>query len=152
MARLPRNETEAGTHHVYARGVERRSIFGDDDDRREYLRLFRAVIAQFDWSCLAYCLMPNHVHLLIETCEPNLGRGMHLLHGLYAQLFNTKYGRVGHLFQSRFGSRIVHDEIQLARVADYIVQNPVAAGLCASAQAWPWSGPELASGGLLALG
>jgi len=90
--------------------------------------------------------MPNHVHLLIATREPNLGRGMHLLHGLYAQLFNTKYGRVGHLFQNRFGSRIVHDELQLAKVADYIAENPVAAGLCASREDWPWSSSAVSRG------
>src|SRR5689334_15226266 len=116
MARQPRNETEAGIHHVYARGVERRLIFGDDDDRRLYLRLLQGVAAKFRWRLLGYCLMPNHVHLLIETREPNLGRGMHSLHGVYAQTFNERWDRVGHLFQSRFGSRWVTDEVQLARV------------------------------------
>jgi REP element-mobilizing transposase RayT len=99
MARLPRNETEAGIHHVYARGVERRVIFVDDEDRRRYLRMFRGVAEKFRWHCLGFCLMPNHVHLLIETTEPNLGRGMHSLHGLYAQTFNERFARVGHLFQ-----------------------------------------------------
>ena len=84
--------------------------------------------------------MTNHVHLLIQTFEPNLGRGMHALHGLYARLFNERYERVGHLFQNRFGSRPVQDEIQLARVAAYIFDNPVAAGLCATPDDWEWSG------------
>jgi REP element-mobilizing transposase RayT len=127
--------------------VERRAIFGDDGDRREYVRLLGAVVHQFGWRCWAYCLMTNHVHLLIQTREPNLGSGMHMLHGLYAQLFNLRYGRVGHLFQSRFGSRQVHDEIQLATVADYILDNPVTAGLCESRSDWPWSG-EIVSAGL----
>ena len=139
VARKARNETAPGTSHVYARGVERRSIFGDDDDRRLYLALLRGVIDKFRWRCLAYCLMPNHVHLLIETQEPNLGRGMHLLHGTYAQAFNTRWHRVGHLFQGRFGSRPVHDEVQLAVVLAYIGVNPVAARLCADPAEWPWS-------------
>jgi REP element-mobilizing transposase RayT len=138
MARLPRNEVEAGVHHVFARGVEKRLIFLDDDDRRLYLRILVGVVERFGWRCLAYCLMPNHVHLLIETREPNLGRGMHLLHGLYAQSFNTRWTRVGHLFQGRFGSRLVHDEVQMATVAAYIAVNPVAAGLCAQPREWPW--------------
>jgi REP element-mobilizing transposase RayT len=92
--------------------------------------------------------MTNHVHLLIQTREPNLGRGMHMLHGLYAQMFNVKYSRVGHLFQNRFGSRAVGDETRLATVAQYIVDNPVAAGLCESREEWPWSA-EFFSGGLL---
>jgi REP element-mobilizing transposase RayT len=139
MARLPRNETEPGIHHVFARGVERRVIFVDDEDRQRYLWLLRAVAQKFRWHCLAYCLMPNHVHLLIETTEPNLGRGMHSLHGLYAQTFNERFARVGHLFQSRFGSRPVHDDLGLMRVAAYIEVNPVAANLCSSPEDWDWS-------------
>jgi putative transposase len=139
MARRARNETEPGLFHVYARGVERRTIFGDDDDRRLYLSLLEGVVDKFRWHCLAYCLMPNHVHLLIETTEPNLGRGMHMLHGLYAQAFNQRWARVGHLFQDRFGSRVVHDEVQLAVVLAYVAVNPVAAGLCADPADWPWS-------------
>jgi putative transposase len=147
MARKPRNETEAGIHHVYARGVERRLIFGDDEDRRLYLRLLQGVVDKFRWRCLAYCLMPNHVHLLIETREPNLGRGMHSLHGLYAQAFNERWSRVGHLFQSRFGSRWVHDEVQLARVLAYIAVNPVAAGLCTAPDEWEWGSHRSALSG-----
>jgi REP element-mobilizing transposase RayT len=147
MARQARNETEAGIHHVYARGVERRLIFGDDDDRRLYLRLLQGVVEKFRWRLLGYCLMPNHVHLLIETREPNLGRGMHSLHGVYAQTFNERWHRVGHLFQSRFGSRWVNDEVQLARVLAYIVVNPVAAGLCAAPEEWPWGSDPAALNG-----
>jgi putative transposase len=139
MARLPRNETEAGIWHVFARGVERRLIFLDDDDRQRYLRLLRGVVEHFHWHCLAYCLMPNHVHLLIETNRPNLGRGMHNLHGVYAQSFNERWARVGHLFQSRFGSRGVPDDLALMRVLPYITVNPVAAGLCGAPAEWAWS-------------
>ena len=70
-----------------------------------------------------------------------------MLHGLYAQLFNERYARVGHLFQSRFGNREVHDELGLAAVLGYIAVNPVAAGLCDSPDDWPWSSHlEMASG------
>jgi REP element-mobilizing transposase RayT len=138
MAR-PRNETEPGVWNVWARGVERRIIFVDDEDRRLYLRLLGMVVERFRWRVLAYCLMPNHVHLLIETQEPNLGRGMHCLHGLYARLFNEKYVRVGHLFQGRFGSRRLYDEVQVARVVGYIAANPVVAALCAEPEDWDWS-------------
>lgn len=136
---------------MFARGVEKRAIFLDDEDRREYLRLLRAVVHQFGWECRAYCLMKNHVHLVIQTRRPNLGRGLHMLHGLYAQLFNLKYGRVGHLFQNRFGSRAVRDELQLANVTEYVLDNPVKAGLCATREEWEWSG-ELVSAGLRARG
>lgn len=139
MARLPRNETVAGIWHVFARGVEKRLIFLDEEDWRTYLRLLRSVVKSFRWHCLAYCLMPNHVHLLIETTEPNLGKGMHALHGTYARVFNEKWVRVGHLFQSRFGSRAVHDDLGLMRVLAYIEANPIAAGLCTAPGDWEWS-------------
>jgi putative transposase len=72
-----------------------------------------------------------------------------MLHGLYAQSFNLKYDRVGHLFQSRYGSRRIHDEIQLAHVAGYILDNPVTAGLCAVREDWRWSGGIVSDGLLL---
>jgi putative transposase len=139
MARLPRNETLPGIWHVFARGVERRLIFLDEEDLRTYLRLLRSVVKSFGWHCLAYCLMPNHVHLVIETREPNLGKGMHALHGTYARVFNEKWVRVGHLFQSRYGSRAVHDDLGLMRVLAYVEANPVAAGLCGAPDEWAWS-------------
>src|SRR4051812_39674615 len=148
MARLARNETHAGINHVFARGVERRLIFLDDEDRDLYLRLLRGVVEFFRWHCLAYCLMPNHVHLLIETTEPNLGRGMHALHGVYAQTFNARWARVGHLFQSRFGNRWIRDELAMLRVVPYITLNPVAAGLCDDPDDWGWSSHRATIDGL----
>jgi putative transposase len=139
MPRLPRNETEPAIWHVWARGVERRLIFLDNQDRRLYLGLLGGVAKRLRWRVLAYCLMPNHVHLLIETEKPNLGRGMHLVHGQYAQSFNARYGRVGHLFQSRYGSRVVQDEWDLANVFAYVAVNPVAAALCLRPEDFEWS-------------
>jgi putative transposase len=147
MARLARNETVAALWHIWARGVEKRLIFHDDEDRLVYLRLLAGVVQKFRWHCLAYCLMPNHVHLVIETTEPNLGRGMHSLHGLYAQYFNDRWNRVGHLFQSRFGSREVHDECGLAVVLAYLAVNPVVAGLCGHPEDFEWSSFRTATNG-----
>lgn len=139
MPRLARNEIAAGIWHVYARGVERRSIFVDDDDRRRYLQLLALVVSTFGWRCLGYCLMPNHVHLLIETREPNLGKGMHSLHGRYARHFNDRHARVGHLFQSRFGSKEIAGPLEVVSVLSYIAANPVHADLCARAEDYRWS-------------
>lgn len=139
MARVPRNETAAGATHVYARGVEKRWIFGDDDDRQLYLRLLIGIARHLEWRVLAYCLMGNHVHLLIETTKPNLAKGMQLLHSRYAQIFNLKYGRVGHLFQERYGSRVIRDDRELATILAYIAANPVKAKLCERPEDWPWS-------------
>jgi REP element-mobilizing transposase RayT len=140
-------ELEAGIYHVYARGNERRAIFADDRDRRDYLMRLASTAKRHRWHLMAYCLMPNHVHLLVETVEPNLGRGMHWLQGGYAQRFNARHGRVGHLFQGRYGAVEVTTDAQLWVAASYIVVNPVAAGLCARPEEWRWSSHAAALGG-----
>lgn len=126
-------------HHVYARGNDRCDIFRDDVDRESYLATLAYVVRRLRWSCLAYCLMRNHVHLLIETSEPNLGRGMHRLHSLYARHFNDRHGRTGHLFQERYGSVLQDSDEQLWHAIAYVVRNPVEAGLCTSPADWRWS-------------
>jgi hypothetical protein len=83
--------------------------------------------------------MNNHVHLLIETPDANLSRGMQRLHGEYAQVFNAVHGTVGHLFQGRYGAVRVTDDAQLWSVVGYIAANPVRAGYCAGPADWPWS-------------
>ena len=98
------------------------------------------VAAEMGWRCLAYCLMGNHVHLLIETTEPNLGAGMHRLQMGYAKWFNERHGRSGHLFQGRFGSVRMRSEAQLWATVAYIVKNPLDAGLCDQPEDWPWNG------------
>jgi REP element-mobilizing transposase RayT len=139
MARKPRVEVAGGIHHVFARGNNRRRVFLDDTDRLRYLRLLGDVIARMGWHCLAYCLMDNHAHLLLETDEPNLGRGMQRLHGSYAQAFNRRHATVGHLFQGRFGSVHVEREAHLWSLSAYLALNPVAAGLVTSPDDWRWS-------------
>jgi REP element-mobilizing transposase RayT len=139
MGREPREEVEGGIHHVYARGNRRQEIFVDDPDRMTYLMHLRRVVTRCRWGCLAYCLMDNHVHLLIETPEANLGPGMQRLHGPYAQAFNARHRKVGHLFQGRYGAERVEDDAQLVTTLRYIALNPVEAGLCADPRDWPWS-------------
>ena len=139
MPRTPRNEYEPGVHHVYARGNGRRSIYLDDNDRRSYLSTLARVSWKLRWRCLSYCLMTNHVHLLIETREPNLGLGIQRLHGPYAQRFNRRHGRTGHLFEHRYGAVRAESDAQVWMVAAYIARNPVDARLCRSPTDWPWS-------------
>jgi REP element-mobilizing transposase RayT len=139
VPRKPREETEGGLYHVYARGNGKQRIFLDDHDRRTYLLLLRRVIQEYEWRCLAYCLMENHVHLLIETPVPNLGRGMQRLHSTYAQTFNTRHGRVGHLFQGRYGAVRIESDVQLSTTLAYIAANPVRSALCGRPSEWPWS-------------
>ena len=113
-------------------------MFADDTDRRNYLRLLRATVNAMNWRCLAYCLMPNHVHLLLRTPNANLSEGMQRLHGPYVQGFNGRHGSVGHLFQGRYGAKRIQSDQQIQVTAAYIARNPVAAGLCATAGDWQW--------------
>jgi REP-associated tyrosine transposase len=139
VARKPRVELAGGVHHVFARGNGRQDIYLDDVDRHSYLFLLGRVIAKQQWRCLAFCLMDNHVHLLIETPIANLGDGMRSLHGVFAQQFNARHGRSGHLFQGRYGSVLMRTEGHVWTVAAYIARNPVVAGLCHRPDDWRWS-------------
>lgn len=138
MARKPREEFPGAVVHVYARGVRKHALYVDDFDRHSYLRLLGQVVVRQGWQCLAYCLMKNHVHLLVRTPEPNLASGMHRLHGLHAQAFNRRHGCSGHVFQGRYNAVAVRTDAQLLTVARYIALNPVEAGLCDDACHWPW--------------
>jgi putative transposase len=139
VPRPPRQEVAGAIHHVYARGNRQQRIFLDDRDRLTYLRLLGAVVADQAWRCLMYCLMENHVHLVIETPEPNLGVGMQCLHGTYARRFNDRHDHSGHLFQGRYGAKVIRSDSQLWATVRYVAINPVVANLCASADRWRWS-------------
>jgi putative transposase len=138
MPRKPREIAEGTIHHVYARGVAGTDIFRDDLDRQLYLRLLIEVAERFDLNCLAYCLMTNHVHLLVETPEGNLAESIQCLHGTYAQKFNWRHERAGHLFQGRYGETRIESDAHLHTATMYIVRNPVEAGLCANPSQWRW--------------
>ena len=140
MPRKPRYEEAGAIHHVYARGVNRRKLFENDFDRSTYLSTLAQVVRGWRWQCFTYCLMDNHVHLLVRTAEPNLGSGMQRLHSLYAQGFNERHGRLGHLFQGRYGSSRVRTAAQGRYLLGYIDANPVNAGMCAAPHDWPWGG------------
>jgi putative transposase len=139
MARVPRYEfPEYAIFHVTARGTGRIPIYREDDDRRAFLALFAAVTDRFDWSCHAFCLMTNHYHLVVEGFRQALSDGLQRLNGIYAQGFNAKYTRWGHLFGERFWCRPVAED-DLALVCEYVLANPVRAGLCDAINDWPWS-------------
>lgn len=139
MPRRPRAEYESGVYHVYARGNRKQPIYANDADRERYLATLGRITIRMRWRCLSYCQMGNHVHLLVETRMPNLGTGMHRLHGAYAQYFNRRRKLSGHLFEHRYGSKPIVTDAQFWVTAAYIANNPVVAGLCASPSEWPWS-------------
>ena len=147
MPRLPRAELEPGIYHVIARGNRKQLIFLDDADHNRYLGRLGRVVMRMRWRCMSFCLMRNHLHLLIETRVTNLSIGMQRLHGPYAQYFNGRHEQVGHLFQDRFKAIPIANDPHLLMVAAYIANNPVAAGLCRTAAEWRWSSHAALLGG-----
>jgi REP element-mobilizing transposase RayT len=139
MPRPPRVQLPGGVYHVISRGNRQQTIFYDDRDYARFLDVLGAVVLRLGWKCHAYCLMPNHFHLVIETPEPNISAGMQRLNSTYAQWFNRRYGYTGHLFQGRFYGQLVESTYQLLELARYVVLNPVRAGLCSDAHGWSWS-------------
>src|SRR5262245_36154092 len=120
MARKPREEVADGIHHVWARGNNKRLLYRDDADRHVYLALLRRTTIWAQWRLLSYCLMDNHIHLLVETPKPNLGAGMQRLHGGFGRRFNDRHGLSGHVFQGRFGSKLIVGEGHFLTTARYI--------------------------------
>ena len=146
MARPLRLEYPGAVWHVTCRGNERKAIFLDDEDRLQFLAVLGRVVEMFRWKLHAYVLMGNHFHLLLETPEPNLSRGMRQLNGIYTQRFNLRHKRVGHLLQGRFKGILVEKESHLLELARYVVLNPVRAGLVRTAREWPWSSYRATAG------
>jgi putative transposase len=146
MPRSLRPEVADGIHHVTARGNGRQTVFRDVADRRTFLRLLHEVIERFDWEVLTYCLMSNHVHLLVMTPKPNLGAGMQRLNGRYAQRFNNRHRRTGHVWQGRYHSTLVERDAHLLETIRYIARNPVRSGLCERAEEWRWSAHRALAG------
>ena len=139
MARPLRLAYPGAVYHVTARGNAGQPIYLDDADRQRFVNLLSREVAQQGWRCYAYCLMENHYHLLFETPEANLVAGMRRLNGAYAQAFNRRHGRVGHLLQGRYKAILVDRESHLLELCRYVVLNPVRAGLVGRPADWRWS-------------
>ncbi|HEU4394685.1 MAG TPA: transposase [Planctomycetota bacterium] len=139
MPRGAREREDGRFHHVYARGNRRQTVFGDDDDRRWFLRRLKGLEAESGAIHLAHCLMPNHFHLVVRPGPDGLSKLLHRLLGSYARWFNTRHGQVGHLFQDRFGSRPIRDDLDLVWLVRYVHRNPVEAGLVIRPGDWRWS-------------
>ncbi|MBC7220207.1 transposase [Candidatus Bipolaricaulota bacterium] len=146
MARPLRLEYAGALYHLTSRGNAREAVFCDDADRRSFLDTLSDVVARHRWICHAYCLMDNHYHLVVETPEGSLSRGMQLLNGVYTQWFNRRHDRIGHLFQGRFKSILVEKDSYLLELARYVVLNPVRAGLVRVPRDWPWSSYRATAG------
>ena len=139
MARPLRLELAGGLYHVTSRGDRREDIVDDDDDRLKWLEILGSVCCRFNWRCHAYCLMDNHYHIVIETANANLSKGMRQLNGVYTQYFNRQHDRVGHVFQGRYKGILVEKDSYLLELARYVVLNPIRARMVNSIKAWKWS-------------
>jgi putative transposase len=139
MPRLPRSHLADGFFHTTARAVFGAMLFEDDLDRLDFLQLLQSTALLHEWRCHAHCLMGTHYHLVLELSRERLSEGMRRLNGDYARRFNRRHGRRGHLFDERFSSYVLLDERHLEAAIEYVLQNPVRAGLCKDARDWRWS-------------
>jgi len=146
MARPLRLEFAGALYHVTSRGDRREAIYLTDEDRNAYLETLSKVCERYNWLVHAYCLMDNHYHLLVETPDSNLSKGMRQLNGVYTQYFNRTHQRVGHVYQGRYKAIIVQKEAYLLEVARYIVLNPVRAKMVRAAKDWAWSSYRATAG------
>ena len=135
-----RPEFSGTLYHVSSRGDRQEEIYEDDDDRQKFLEILASVVTDYNWSCHAYCLMSNHYHLVIETHDGNLSKGMRQLNGVFTQASNRRHRRCGHLFQGRYKAILIDKDNYLLELTRYVVLNPTRArGMVRRIEDWPWS-------------
>lgn len=139
MVRRARTKGASGIYHVMYRGVNRQEIFYDDEDRRKFLEILKKYKEKVALQVFGWCLMDNHVHLLLQVGEEELGATMKRIGVSYALYFNWKYQTAGHLFQNRFHSENVESDEYFRTVIRYIHQNPMKAGMVERGIEWRWS-------------
>jgi putative transposase len=146
MPRPPRSVVANGIYHARSRGSNREPLYFDDADYQEFLMQLGDIAKRYAWVVYAYCLMPNHNHLLVRVPECGLSEGMRDLNGGFSRRTSAKYGRIAHLFKNRFGERLVEDDDDFAHVTRYIFLNPVEAGICDHPRRWRWSSYRATAG------
>ena len=138
MPRIPRTKSATGIYHVMVRGIDKRNIFLDDQDKTVFLEKLQKAKERSQFKLHGYCLMNNHVHLLIQEDE-DLGNTVKKITVGYVQWHNNRHLRTGHLFQNRYKSQNVESEPYLLTVLRYIHQNPVKANITSSPENYNWS-------------
>lgn len=146
MSRPLRIEYPDALYHVTSRGNARNDIFHSDSDRETFLKIFSGVVHRFNWLCHAYCLMDNHYHLLIETPDGNLSKGMRQLNGVYTQRYNWLHQKTGHVFQGRYKAILVEKDSYLLELCRYVVLNPVRTRMKEKPEQWVWSSYRFTAG------
>jgi len=139
MPRHARCELAGGLHHVTAKSPSGRLLFPDDRARHFYLQLVTHEVREREWRVLTYCLLGNHLHLLVLTPYPNLGDGFKRMHEDFARYLNRSLGMKGPVFAERFHNKVVRDDAHAIACLRYIARNPVSAGIASEADRWHWS-------------
>ena len=129
MPRKARAKSKTGIYHIILRGINRQKIFNDNEDKKRLLETLLRYKEKSKYQIYAYCLMDNHIHLLLKEGEEPLAQIMRRIGGSYVYWYNHKYERVGNLFQDRFKSEVVEDDTYFLTVLRYIHQNPAKAGI-----------------------
>lgn len=139
MPRQARKHSQSGIYHIMIRGINKQNIFEEDEDRERLIKTIKYYKAISKYEIYAYCLMNNHVHLLIKEVTEPISLIMKRINGSYGLWYNQKYERCGYLFQGRFRSEPVEDNRYFYTVFRYIHQNPLKANLVNDIRAWKWS-------------
>jgi len=139
MPRVARIKSRSGLYHVVFRGINKQTVFYDDEDKEVFLNRLKLAKERYGFELYAFCFMNNHVHLLVKEKEADLGIVMNQLLTSYVFWYNSKYERIGSLFQSRYKSETIEDEAYLLCAARYIHQNPVKARIVKDVSEYKWS-------------
>lgn len=140
MARKPRYHVPGAFYHLMLRGNDGQSIFFSDADRCRFCLLIQQGVEKFDHRIHAFCLMTNHIHLLVQVNQTPLSKIVHNLAFRYSQDFNRRYGKIGHLFQGRFKAILLEEQDYFLKLIRYIHMNPVRANMVRDPSDYDWSG------------
>jgi REP element-mobilizing transposase RayT len=148
MPRNPRVFVDGGIYHVASRGSDRQPVFSYDSDRTAFLERLTTIVERYELACIAFCLMGNHYHLVVQTPDARLSRALQELNGGYSRHFNRVHGHSAHLFRNRFFARLIDSDEYLLTVCAYVANNPVRADLCRNPADWPWSSHRATTGAI----
>ncbi|WP_371367633.1 hypothetical protein SRRS_14980 [Sporomusa rhizae] len=139
MPRTARKKSKNGIYHIMLRGINRQTIFEDDEDRIKFIDTLTHYKQKCGFNIFAYCLMDNHVHLILKENNEPIEKLMKRIGVSYVYWYNLKYKRIGHLFQDRYKSQVIEDDSYLLSVIRYIHQNPIKANITTAMGEYPWS-------------
>jgi len=139
MPRKARKLSSTNIYHVMIRGNRKQDIFLEDEDRFRFVKILKKVKLKGEYELYAYCIMSNHVHLLIKEKDEQISRVMKRINISYVNYFNQKYRQIGHLFQGRYKSEPIESENYLLSVLSYIHNNPLNAFIVKNLEEYPWS-------------